>query len=170
MNLASRISRRRRRKLFAQEAAPVTHTTRLRFASFADFPPRSSHPLAHSQRCSLQNLIDEPMALLDQPRTRDYFLSLFASKGLTPRISQRTDSFEMVRSLVANGFGHSLLTFVAPYHVVGHGKLSSRPLPGLKRSQNPVLGSLYRFRAPRLVDELNKSISAVVQMLHISAT
>jgi DNA-binding transcriptional LysR family regulator len=130
----------------------------------------ASHPLAHSQRCSLQNLIDEPMALLAQPRTRDHFLSLFASKGLTPKISQRTDSIEMVRSLVANGFGHSRLTFVAPYHVVGHGKLSSRLLPGLNRSQNPVLGRLFRFRAPRLVDELNKSISAVVQMPHISAT
>ncbi|MBR0914398.1 LysR family transcriptional regulator [Bradyrhizobium japonicum] len=129
-----------------------------------------SHPLAHNQRCSLLDLIDEPMVLLDQPRTRDYFLSLFASKGLTPKISQRTDSFEMVRSLVANGFGYSLLNFVPPYHVVGHGKLISRPLPDVDRSQNLVLGRLYRFRAPRLVDELYKSISAAVQMLEISAT
>ncbi|MGY8631895.1 LysR family transcriptional regulator [Bradyrhizobium sp. 14AA] len=130
----------------------------------------ASHPLAHSQRCSLQDLVDEPMVLLDQPRTRDYFLSLFASKGLTPKISQRTDSFEMVRSLVANGFGYSLLNFVPPYDVAGHGKLISRPLPELNRSQNLVLGRLYRFRAPRLVDELYKSISTAVQMLQISAT
>lgn len=130
----------------------------------------ASHPLAHSQSCSLQDLIDEPMVLLDQPRTRDYFLSLFASKGLTPKITQRTDSFEMVRSLVANCFGYSLLNFVPPYHVEGHGKLISRPLADLNRSQNLVLGRLYRFRAPRLVDELYKSISAAVQMLQISTT
>jgi len=130
----------------------------------------TSHRLAHSQSCSLQDLVGEPMVLLDQPRTRDYFLSLFASKGLTPTIIQRTDSFEMVRSLVANGFGYSLLNFVPPYHVEGHGELISRPLADLNRSQNLVLGRLYRFRAPRLVDELYKSISTAVQMLQISAT
>jgi DNA-binding transcriptional LysR family regulator len=110
------------------------------------------------------------MVLLDQPRTRDYFLSLFGSKGLSPTVAHRTESFEMVRSLVANGFGYTLLNFVPPYHVDGHGKLVSRPLAEVDRPQNLVLGRLYRFRPPRLVDELLKSVSAAVQKLQISTT
>jgi DNA-binding transcriptional LysR family regulator len=130
----------------------------------------ASHPLAHSQTCSLTDLTSEPMVLLDQPRTRDYFLSLFGSKGLTPTVAHRTESFEMVRSLVANGFGYALLNFVPPYQVEGHGKLVSRPVSGIDRPQNLVLARLYRFRAPRLVDELFKSVSAAVHKLHISTT
>ena len=130
----------------------------------------AAHPLAHSQTCSLADLTGEPMVLLDQPRTRDYFLSLFGSKGLTPTVGHRTESFEMVRSLVANGFGYALLNFVPPYQVEGHGKLVSRPLADIDRPQNLVLARLYRFRAPRLVDELFKSVSAAVQKLQISTS
>lgn len=128
------------------------------------------HRLAQTQSCSLNDLVEEPMVLLDQPRTRDYFLSLFGSKGLNPTVFHRTQSFEMVRSLVANGFGYALLNFVPPYHVEGHGKLVSRPLADLDRPQNLVLARLYRFRAPRLVDELFESISTAVQKLQISTT
>jgi DNA-binding transcriptional LysR family regulator len=130
----------------------------------------AAHPLAQSTTCSLTDLIGEPMVLLDQPRTRDYFLSLFGSKGLTPTVAHRTESFEMVRSLVANGFGYALLNFVPPYHIEGHGKLVSRPLADIDRPQNLVLARLYRFRAPRLVDELFKSVSAAVYKLQISTT
>jgi DNA-binding transcriptional LysR family regulator len=128
----------------------------------------AGHRLTASQSCSLKDLVGEPMVLLDHPRTRDYFLSLFGSKGLSPTIAYRTESFEMVRSLVANGFGYALLNFVPPYHVEGHGTLISRPLADLERAQNLVLARLYRFRAPRLVDELFESVSAAAQKLQIS--
>jgi DNA-binding transcriptional LysR family regulator len=130
----------------------------------------AGHRLAESQTCSLADLVGEPMVLLDQPRTRDYFLSLFGARGLSPTIAYRTASFEMVRSLVANGFGYALLNFVPPYHVEGHGRLISRPLADLDRPQNLVLARLYRFRAPRLVDELFQSVSAAVNRLQISAS
>jgi DNA-binding transcriptional LysR family regulator len=149
---------------------PTTlHVAPLRAMSVQVVLP-AAHPLAHSQTCSLTDLIGEPMVLLDQPRTRDYFLSLFGSKGLTPTVAHRTESFEMVRSLVAHGFGYALLNFVPPYQVEGHGKLVSRPLTDVDRPQNLVLARLYRFRAPRLVDELFKSVSAAVQKLQISTT
>lgn len=128
----------------------------------------TGHPLASSQTCSLSDLVSLPMVLLDQPRTRDYFLSLFGSSGLSPTIAHRVDSFEMVRSLVANGFGFALLNFVPPYCVEGHGTLVSRPLADVERPQNLVLARLYRFRAPRLVEELFKTISLAAQQLKIS--
>jgi hypothetical protein len=51
------------------------------------------HRLVQSQTCSLNDLFGEPMVLLDQPRTRDYFLSLFGSKGLSPNVAYRTESW-----------------------------------------------------------------------------
>jgi DNA-binding transcriptional LysR family regulator len=49
------------------------------------------------------------MVLLDAPLSRDYFTGLFTKAGLTPNVAIRTPSFEMLRGLVANGLGYSLL-------------------------------------------------------------
>ena len=48
--------------------------------------------------------------LINLPHSREYFLSLFRDAGVTPRIAHESASLEMVRSLVANGLGVSLLT------------------------------------------------------------
>lgn len=88
------------------------------FEPLAEFPPYAilapSHPLAEHPRVSLAQLAAEPMILLDWPFSRDYFRSLFLSVGLEPVVGHRTNSFDMVRGLVANGFGYSLLN--APPH------------------------------------------------------
>lgn len=79
----------------------------------AEVPPYALlpalHPLASQPVVSLADLVDEPMVLLDLPPSRTYFPSLFEECGLTPRIAYRSPSFEMVRSMVGNGFGFSLL-------------------------------------------------------------
>jgi DNA-binding transcriptional LysR family regulator len=77
------------------------------FPPYAILPP--DHPLAKRRELSIAELIDEPMILLDLPHSREYFRSIFLSLGLEPRIEQRTASPHMVRGLVANGFGYSLL-------------------------------------------------------------
>ncbi|MEI8056377.1 MAG: LysR substrate-binding domain-containing protein [Actinomycetes bacterium] len=79
----------------------------------ADVPPYvllpALHPLAHQATVSLRDLVDEPMILLDVPPSRTYFPSLFAHLGLTPQIAYRSRSFEMVRSMVGNGMGFTIL-------------------------------------------------------------
>ena len=72
----------------------------------------ATHPLADSLT-SLKQLAGEPFIMLDIPKTRDYFLSIFGDLGIQPKVSQRASSAEMVRSLVGNGFGYSLLNFNA---------------------------------------------------------
>lgn len=69
----------------------------------------AGHPLAASDELSLAQLANEPMVLLDAPLSRDYFTGLFTRAGLDPNIAMRTPSFEMLRGLVANGLGYSLL-------------------------------------------------------------
>ena len=77
------------------------------FPAYVILPP--DHPLAGRAEVSLRQLVDEPMILLDLPHSREYFQSIFLSLGIEPRIEHWTASPHMVRGLVANGFGYSLL-------------------------------------------------------------
>lgn len=66
------------------------------------------HPLASRTSIAIEELVEEPMVLLDLPLSRDYFLSLFQRCGLRPRIAERTSDISVMRSMVANGFGYAL--------------------------------------------------------------
>ena len=96
------------------------------FDLVVDYPPyaivAADHRFAGRKRISLSRLAEEPMILLDLPHSRDYFKSIFISLGLEPRIEHRTASPNMVRSLVANGFGYSLLNARLPFNRALDGK------------------------------------------------
>lgn len=66
------------------------------------------HPLATRKSVSVKTLVDYPMVLLDLPKSRTYFLSVFESEGVSPNIVERTRDMAVMRSLVANGFGFSV--------------------------------------------------------------
>lgn len=78
------------------------------FAPYALLP--AGHALATRSSLQLSTLAQEPFILINLPHSREYFLSLFRQAGVTPRIAHQTPSIEMVRSLVANGLGVSVLT------------------------------------------------------------
>src|SRR5262245_55614700 len=59
----------------------------------------ANHELGRRAKIGLTDILAEPLVLLDLPRSRDYFLSVFGERGLTPRIAHRTTSFDMLRSL-----------------------------------------------------------------------
>jgi DNA-binding transcriptional LysR family regulator len=67
------------------------------------------HPLAGASSVSLDQLAAEPMILLDIESSRIHTLELMSSRGVTPRITHRTDNYELCRSLVGRGIGYSLL-------------------------------------------------------------
>lgn len=58
---------------------------------------------------SLEALADEPFILLDLPLSRDYFLSLFLSKGLKPQIHTASPHPEVIRTMVGNGYGFTIM-------------------------------------------------------------
>lgn len=70
--------------------------------------PRN-HRLAKNKTVSLKDLAHEPMILIDLPHSREYFRSLFLQLGIEPRVQFRTRSYELIRGMVANGHGYSLL-------------------------------------------------------------
>ena len=66
-------------------------------------------PLASQDSITLEDLVDRPMVLLDLPRTRACFTGMFEARGLTPNVAHSSRSSEIVRALVAGGFGFSFL-------------------------------------------------------------
>ncbi|TBU92559.1 LysR family transcriptional regulator [Phytopseudomonas dryadis] len=67
------------------------------------------HRFARQQSVSLHDLALEPMILLDVLPSRNYFVSIFHELGLNPRIVFSSPSIEMVRGMVGQGFGFSVL-------------------------------------------------------------
>jgi DNA-binding transcriptional LysR family regulator len=68
----------------------------------------AGHALATRASIAPEELVDQPMVLLDLPFSREYFLSAFQQKGLRPNIAERTGDIAVMRSMVANGFGYGI--------------------------------------------------------------
>ncbi|WP_417595957.1 LysR family transcriptional regulator [Oceanospirillum sp.] len=68
------------------------------------------HPLAlKGGPVTLAELSCEPMILLDVIPSRNYFLNIFTEKGLHPEVAYTSPSIEMVRCMVGQGQGFSVL-------------------------------------------------------------
>lgn len=85
----------------------------LHFHPILDLPPlvalSEAHPLAHLPTVTVQALAPYPMVLLDLPLSADYFLGFFNRAGLRANVTERTRDMAVMRSLVANGFGYSIV-------------------------------------------------------------
>ena len=66
-------------------------------------------PLCQADSVSLRDLTKRPMVLLELPMMREYFNNLFAAVGVRPTIAHSSRSSEIIRALVAGGFGVSIL-------------------------------------------------------------
>jgi DNA-binding transcriptional LysR family regulator len=70
-----------------------------------------THRLARSRTVALADLRDEPYVMLDLPHSREYFAGLFDAVGGRPVAAYRSSQPEVVRGMVANGLGFSILNF-----------------------------------------------------------
>lgn len=84
----------------------------IEFIALVDLAPYAmlapDHPLARRRSLTLTELAPLPLILLDLPLSREYFISLFFQEGLTPQIAARSTHMEVIRTMVANGFGYGL--------------------------------------------------------------
>ncbi|HEX7907815.1 MAG TPA: LysR substrate-binding domain-containing protein, partial [Paraburkholderia sp.] len=70
----------------------------------------SESPLAKRRRAvSLHELAAQPFIQIDLPQSRDFLMAPFWQHGLSPDVRYRAASIELVRAMVANGLGVSLL-------------------------------------------------------------
>jgi DNA-binding transcriptional LysR family regulator len=129
----------------------------IEFEGLAAMPPfvmvSADHPLSKRKSVRLEELEPLPMVLLDLPFSREYFLSMFQAKGLRPRIADRTSRTSVVRSIVANGTGYSLINTRTRNDLAPDGRgLVYLPLAGDHRPMTIGLATMRTTRTSRIVD------------------
>jgi flavin reductase (DIM6/NTAB) family NADH-FMN oxidoreductase RutF len=112
------------------------------------------HPLGVGPSVALEDLAREPLVLLDLAPSREYFLSLFEDRGLTPVIAHRSRSLEMVRGLVGHGLGYSILATKPANNMSYDGRaLVALPLEGAVKSSRLVLATLASRSSSAMAQE-----------------
>ena len=112
----------------------------------------AGHPLSKQTAVSLAELVDEPMILLNVPPSRQFFLGLFDAAGLTPQIAFTSPSLELVRGMVGQGLGYSILVTRPQGDLTYDGKhLEVRPLSDANTDSSIVLVSRADLQQTRLV-------------------
>jgi len=82
----------------------------------------AKHPLAQKSAVTLEELSRVPMILLDVIPSKNYFLSIFKEKGLHPEVAYSSPSIEMVRCMVGQGQGFSVLVTRPCTHITYDGQ------------------------------------------------
>ncbi len=109
------------------------------------------HRLARARQVRLADLANEPLVLLGLPQSREYFLSIFYALRLEPSIAYETGSLEMVRGLVANGLGYSIMHSRPPSErSLDNRRLVYRPVVEQVRPTELGLARLGQLRPTRL--------------------
>ena len=111
----------------------------------------AGHRLARGRKVRLADLAREPLVLLGLPQSREYFLSVFYALRLEPRIAYETGSLEMVRGLVANGQGYSIMHSRPPSErSLDNRRLVYRPVAERVRPTELGLARVGQLRPTRL--------------------
>lgn len=97
----------------------------------------ASHRLAGEAEIGLEALAGDPYILLDLPLSREYFMSLFLATGVAYHPVARHADISLVRTMVGNGFGFSLLNLLPATDIAQDG---SRVVYVPLRSRIPPLG------------------------------
>ena len=105
------------------------------------------HRLAGRSRVRFGDLVREPLLLLDRgSRTRSLIDEHLAASGAEPRIAMELASIEVVKRLVALGFGVSVVPRIAVEAELEAGTLACATV--FRRAQARSLGVVYPRNAP----------------------
>ncbi|QDZ42488.1 LysR family transcriptional regulator [Corynebacterium sp. sy039] len=105
------------------------------------------HPLAKRTSIKLEELISDPLILLNLGKSADYFLSVFDRANLIPQIAYKFESFEAVRSMAARGYGYALLN-QGPTHGLTNEGLPLNMIPIEGYSSDLQIGIISRNDEP----------------------
>ncbi|PZR09400.1 MAG: hypothetical protein DI536_22755 [Archangium gephyra] len=119
-------------------------------------PP--THELASRQRVKLSELARHPLVLLDRTTgSRAWLERHFAAEHLEPRVVMEMSSLEVLKRLVALGFGVSVVPELAVRAEVSAKELVTRPLAGAERRMVGLLLPPSPSRAALAFAELARS-------------
>ena len=137
------------------------------FTPLATLPPvaifAADHRLAANSTVTIQELVEEPLVLLDLPLSRDYFRRLFSDLGFEPTVAHRSMHPEVIRTMVANGFGYSIVNARPSIAVSLDGRpLVIKPIEGSPEPMIMGLARLSDLRPTRLVEAFEQHCRAAV--------
>ena len=131
-----------------------------KFESLIDVPPYAlvpaNDPLGSQKNVSLKELASLPMVLFDLPRTSGYYAGFHKRAGIDINISHTTASVEMVRTLVANGFGFSILNALSAEYLEGTSLYKAIPIRNKLETRNFGILQQSGVHQPRIVRAFTK--------------
>ena len=127
----------------------------------------ASHRLAPQKRVSLHDLSDDPLVLLDVLPSRTYFTRLLESNGIQPKVSFVSPSLELVRGLVGQGLGYSLL-ITRPFgdHAYDGEALAIRPIVEDVEDGVIAMAALKNLRPTRLISTFEEFCVSFFRQIH----
>ncbi|NVN11427.1 LysR family transcriptional regulator [Nguyenibacter vanlangensis] len=142
------------------------------FLPLASLPPHilvsAAHPFADREEVSLRELADEPLILLDLPLSREYFFGLFFREGLEPKMYSRSSHQEVVRTMVANGYGYTLANVRPRSDLALDGRRVVRVrLAGDHRPMVVGIATLETIRKSRLLERFEAHCTASISDLSL---
>ena len=118
--------------------------------------PKGGSPTAHD----IDDLSDLPLILPARPHSlRLLAEEVYSDLGLTFNLRYEIDGLNLIRALVADGQGYTLLTYGSVYHQIADGRLSARRLENPEFSWSLMLASLADQRKSR-------PMRAVIDIIH----
>ena len=126
------------------------------FTPLVDLPVHAvvgeGHPLAQNSAVTLGELAELPLILLDLPLSAEYFMALFMKEGLSPNIAFRFSHPDIIRTMVANGYGYSLANVTPRSDIAMDGRKVVRVrLAGDHRPMTIGFATLKQLKKSRLL-------------------
>lgn len=123
----------------------------------------STHRLAGLPFVRLEELVEEPMVMLDHKPSRDYFMRLFAARDLRPTVAYSARTTDTMRGLIAAGLAYGLFN-VRPLtkQSYGQGDLVRLPLAG--EHEAPRAGVIHRAEV-----EFEPEVRAIIRACRAQA-
>jgi DNA-binding transcriptional LysR family regulator len=142
------------------------------FLPLATLPPHilvgEAHPFARYSSISLDELADSPLILLDLPISREYFLGLFAKSGVEPTIAVRSAYQDVIRTMVANGYGYTIANVRPRSQQAMDGRPVVRvPISGNQKPMVIGVVTLKQNRKSRLIEIFHQHCKSFVSDAYI---
>jgi len=142
------------------------------FVPLATLPPYAmfgaAHPLARERTVKLSQLAPLPMVLLDMPMSREYFLALFFRDRLEANIAWSSSKVDVVRTMVANGLGYTLVNARPRADVALDGRRLFRvPLTGDPPPMRVGIATLKQLKKTRLVEAFERHCQELISESYV---
>ena len=121
--------------------------------------------------CIARALTNDPLILLNILPSRTYFTRLLENEGITPKISFASPSLELVRGLVGQGLGYSLLITRPHGDATYDGEpLAIRPLVEEVEDGVIAIAALKSLRPTRLISTFEEFCVNFFKTIHPTRT